>query len=348
MNARKALLSGAKLVGGFWLADRVKPKGLPILCYHGFSLADEHRFRPSLFIRADRFETRLLWLLRNRYKVIPLSEAINRLDNGDVGKREVVITIDDGFYTVGQVGWPILRKYGLPATLYATTYYATHANPIFRLAMQYFFWRTRKTRLRLDDLSPVAHPHEACEVQAEAGLAMMWRVIHWAETAISEDERRTLAKEVATRLEVDYEELQTSRRLSLLKPEELRTLARDGLDIQLHTHRHNLPEDVTGVVREIGDNRDVLRDITGKPLVHFCYPSGIWSKRHWETLSSLGIESATTCWPGINESDTPRLALYRFLDSEDLSQKDFEAELTGFKTIIRTMRGQSNRGTFSY
>jgi peptidoglycan/xylan/chitin deacetylase (PgdA/CDA1 family) len=328
MSLRTSLLAGAKLAGGFWLAERVKPAGIPILCYHGFSMADEHRFRPALFIRPDEFERRLSWLQRNRYKVIPLAEAIERLDRGALGKRELVITIDDGFHSVGKIGWPLLKDYRFPATLYTTTYYAKHPNPIFRLAIQYFFWRTRRSGARFDDLAPVA----------PAGEAAMWPLIHWAESSLTEDARCELARSVAARLDVDYEELRSSRRLSLLTTRELQALASDGLDLELHTHRHNLPEDAGAIEREIADNRGVLQAATDKTLRHFCYPSGVWSRDQWRTLASLGIESATTCTPGFNRPDTPRLALHRFLDSEDLSQRDFEAELTGFKTLLRTLR----------
>lgn len=342
MNARNLVLDGAKLLGGFWLAERARPAGIPILCYHGFSIRDEHRFRPALFIRPEQFERRLLWLLRNRFKVISLSEAIERLDSGAIGRREVVITIDDGFHTVGEIGWPLLRKYGLPATLYATTYYATHQNPIFRLAIQYFFWCTAKERAALGDLCPAVQPRDAAEIKGRAGEALMWQLIRWGEAELSEDERWTLAREVAGRLEVDHEELRSSRRLSLLSPEELQALGREGLDVELHTHRHVLPPEESAIVREIADNRSALAAAAaGRPLVHLCYPSGEWSRRHWPTLSALGIRSATTCIPGFNAPDTPRLALHRFLDSEDLSQRDFEAEITGFKTLLRTIGGRS-------
>jgi len=318
MNARGLALDTAKAIGGFWLADRMRRPGIAILCYHGFSAGDEHRF-----------ETRLKWLRANGYNVIALGEAIERLDRGAFGKRDAVITIDDGFYSVASTGWPLLKKFGMPATLYATTYYSTHANPVFRLAIQYFFWRTRHSGTRFDDLCPGA---------SESGARAMWPLIHWGESHLAESERWPLACRVAERLEVDHEELRRSRRLSLLTPEELRALSKDGLDVQLHTHRHSLPEDAEGVEREISDNRNVLRAVNDRVAVHFCYPSGVWSRRHWGPLERLGVRSATTCLPGFNAQDTPRLALRRFLDSEMCSPRDFEAELTGFKSLMRRMR----------
>jgi peptidoglycan/xylan/chitin deacetylase (PgdA/CDA1 family) len=331
MNARGLVLDTAKAIGGFWLADRMRRPGIAILCYHGFSAGDENRFRPSLFIQPAAFEARLQWLRANRYSVIGLDEAVERLDSGAFGKRDAVITIDDGFFSVGAIAWPLLKKYGMPATLYAATYYCTHANPVFRLAIQYFFWRTGHSETRFDDLCPAA---------SEAGARAMWPLIHWGESHLAESERWALACRVAERLEVDHDELRRSRRLSLLSAEELRALSQDGLDVQLHTHRHNLPEDPEGVEREIGDNREVLRAVNDRVAVHFCYPSGVWSRRHWEPLERLGVRSATTCSPGFNAQDTPRLALRRFLDSDMCSRRDFEAELTGFKSLVRRMGRQ--------
>ena len=43
------------------------------------------------------------------------------------------------------------------------------------------------------------------------------------------------------RLRVDYEGLRETRRLSLMSAKEIRDLALAGIDIQLHTHRHQLP-----------------------------------------------------------------------------------------------------------
>lgn len=348
MEIRAAFFRAAKLLGMFSLINALRKTGLILLCYHGFSIRDEHCFRPSLFMTPQSFERRLLWLLDRGYKVISLAEGLKFLDEGDFGARRVVITIDDGFFSVGQIAWPLLRKYGFPATLYVTTYYSTHQNPVFRLAIQYFLWRTAKSEVWLDGLSPAVKVSGRVAVHEPQMDAVIWALIDWAEASLSESQRWALATTLADRLDVDPEELQSSRRLSLLTPNELAELARDGLDIQLHTHRHRLSENEPEIMQEIKENREVLEPIAGGALSHFCYPSGIWSERHWKTLKALGIRSAATCMPGFNYENTPRLALRRFLDSERLTQLDFEAEIMGIKTAIREMRRGGRKDTFTY
>jgi peptidoglycan/xylan/chitin deacetylase (PgdA/CDA1 family) len=126
-----------------------------------------------------------------------------------------------------------------------------------------------------------------------------------------------------------------------LSSSELAGLHREGLDIQLHTHRHRLPEDPTSVMAEIADNRRVLEPIVGQRLVHLCYPSGVWSEKHWPALKEAGIETATTCEPGINYPTTPMLRLHRFLDGQDVPALDFEAEVSGFKEVARRFFGRA-------
>ena len=81
-----------------------------------------------------------------------LDEALLRLREGKLKGNEIVITIDDGFYSVYALAVPILQKMGFTATIYVTTYYVTHKNPIFRLVIQYIFWKTSLKKLLLNDL----------------------------------------------------------------------------------------------------------------------------------------------------------------------------------------------------
>jgi hypothetical protein len=99
-----------------------------------------------------------------------------------------------------------------------------------------------------------------------------------------------------------------------------------------------LPEDQALVEREILQNRAFLEPLGTTDLKHFCYPSGIWSERHWPSLAALGVATATTCDPGLNYPSTPRLSLRRFLDGENIAQIEFEAELSGFCELLRRAR----------
>jgi peptidoglycan/xylan/chitin deacetylase (PgdA/CDA1 family) len=337
MTRRPVLLNVARHVGMFQLSQRFSSRHLRVLCYHGFSFEDEHLFRPKLFMQAALLAQRMTWLTQHGYGVVSLEEARVRLKEGTLRPKSVVITIDDGFYSVLAIAFPIFKRFGFPVTLYMTTYYCRRANPIFRLVVQYMFWATQKSYLDLGGILP-SHTGRV-EIDGFEEASVEQKIIEHGETVLTEEERVHLAEELGQRLGVSYDQIRNSRKLTLLTEEEVAQLAKDGLDIQLHTHRHHFPGDLDLAGREIADNRSVLAPLTDRPLNHFCYPSGLWSKEHWPLLKSLDIATATTCELGLVTAETPNLAWPRILDADDLHQTTFEAELTGFKSSIRFLKG---------
>ena len=87
---------------------------IPILCYHRFGP------RPSqLAVTPAAFEAQMDYLARNGYHVLPLARVMSFLERGEpIPRRSVVVTIDDGYRSTYDVAFPILRKYGFPATVF--------------------------------------------------------------------------------------------------------------------------------------------------------------------------------------------------------------------------------------
>jgi|APEBP8051073178_1049388.scaffolds.fasta_scaffold05601_3 Polysaccharide deacetylase. len=339
MPLKTTIYSAAKAIGLFQAASHLTRNSLNILCYHGFSFSDEHLFRPKLFQTAELFAQRVRHLQRAGYRSLSLDEGMRRLRAGSLGRKDVVITVDDGFYSVAALAAPILRDAGFTATIYVTTYYVVHNNPIFRIALQYLFWKTAVEVLAADDLLDGAA--KQASTKGEAGEPILWQLIEHGEQQLDEAGRVTLAGELARRLDVDFDEIVASRRLTLMNAAEVADLAGQGFDIQLHTHRHRFPEDAQQARRELDDNRQVLAPLTGgRPLTHLCYPSGEWSPAVWPSLESRGVVTATTCDPGLNTPATPPYALGRFLDFQPIPQIVFEAEVSGFGNLLRRAAGR--------
>jgi len=314
-----------------------------ILCFHGFQIDDEAAFRPKLFMRDSVLKKRLDSIRRYGFPVLPLGSALNGLADGSLPDNALCITIDDGFYSVLDKALPLLKEYGMPATLYLTSYYIAKKTPIFRLVVQYIFWKTSAENLDLSDqawgpISSVSLENEETRNQ------IIWDIIDYGEQDCGEEGRQIICSLLGQRLNIDYAGIIESRILSLMTPEELRALDAGQFDVQLHTHRHRLPTDSeTECRQEIQENKQMLMEILGINKTHLCYPSGIWGEHQWPWLKEEGVESATTCEPGLNTSKTPLLALYRILDQDDLSQIEFEAELFGFSELIRIITGKHTR-----
>ena len=137
MLPKRALLRAARWTGLSMLARRATGAQLRILCYHGLWLAPGAPFGNCLFMTPDRFAARMARLARSGLPVLPLGEAVERLAANRLPRAAVVITIDDGWASTHSHMLPVLERQRLPATLYATTWYAGRDLPVVNVAVDY-------------------------------------------------------------------------------------------------------------------------------------------------------------------------------------------------------------------
>lgn len=335
-TVKRAVLTACAALGAFALARRLTRKRLRILCYHGFSIGDQHEFSPFLFMRPETFQRHLDLIARMRVPVVSLQEGLARLRANAVARAETVITIDDGWKTTLTLAGERLKEARLPATVYVTSYYLGKPVSVFNVALRYMLWRRRG---RVVDVQGV-HPEIDGRVDLTGGhdtIADRW--VDLADTAMDWQQREALLGKLAAALGLDIEEVMADGRFSLLDRREVTRLIDDGIEVELHTHRHRLsPTDFVEVKREVEDNRAVLEPIKGAPCEHFCYPSGLYSENHPEWLAKLGVASATTCEPGLNDSTTDPYLLRRYLARDDAPDIELAAELSGFTEILRQAR----------
>src|ERR1700678_1392960 len=127
---------------------------LLILCYHGISKYDEHDWG-ALYIPPETFRRRMELMAEARCNVLPLCEAVNRLQSGTLPDRAVAITFDDGLHDFFSVAFPIIESFGYPVTLYLTTYYVEFNRPVFDPMCSYLLWNERhKQQLEWPDVFP--------------------------------------------------------------------------------------------------------------------------------------------------------------------------------------------------
>jgi peptidoglycan/xylan/chitin deacetylase (PgdA/CDA1 family) len=300
---------------------------LLILCYHGVSLEDEHQWDPKLYMSEATFARRLAAIRRHGCTVMPLGEAVARLYADDLPDRAVVLTFDDGFFDFKQRVCPVLLRHSFPATVYLTTQRCEHNFPIARLLASYVLWKQRHMILDgrgIAGLRPCTY-----SLLTSADRRRVLEGFCRALTSMRPTEKDAAVRELAARVELDYEALRAQRLLTLMNPAEVADSAAAGFDFQLHTHRHRTPEDPDVLVEELTLNRERITRMTGVTPRHFCYPSGQWRPSFLPRLREQGICSATTSTAALAEAADHALLLPRVLDSGTLSDDEFDAWLTG-------------------
>jgi peptidoglycan/xylan/chitin deacetylase (PgdA/CDA1 family) len=91
---------------------------VPVLVYHQFAEKSTNRMTVS----REAFEAQMQLLKTKGYHVITLEQLVGFVDfSGQLPEKAVVITIDDGWRSTYDIAFPILKKYGYPATLFVYT-----------------------------------------------------------------------------------------------------------------------------------------------------------------------------------------------------------------------------------
>ena len=90
---------------------------VPVLCYHRFGSGGGR-----MSVTPTRFAEQMQWLVDNGYRVVRLAQLGDYLaGRAALPPRAVVVTVDDGYASFHQHAWPVLRRLGLPATLFVYT-----------------------------------------------------------------------------------------------------------------------------------------------------------------------------------------------------------------------------------
>jgi peptidoglycan/xylan/chitin deacetylase (PgdA/CDA1 family) len=346
--AKTIALLGARTCGAYTVVGRSRWRAhrLLILGYHGISLHDENRWRPSLFMPPEVFAERMKAIARMGCNVLPLDIAIDRLQSGTLPPMSVAITFDDGFYNFFAVAYPILKEFGYPATVYQTTFYSGWNKPVFHLLCHYLLWKASGKTI---EAYPFIGRKGLFDLRTEKGInATNFEIWNFARSAgLSSEERQRLAKTLADFVGQDYQKISDQRLFNLMNKEELSQMVKWGVDIQLHTHRHRVPARKDLFLKELMDNQCFLKEIGQEKATHFTYPSGVYRDEVFPWLSEFGIRSATSCETGLVSTGSNLMCLPRFLDTTQISNLEFEAWLCGLREVLLGRLNGRNRRSLS-
>ncbi len=333
-TAKLLTLNVGKSIGVFHALSRSewRKNQLLILAYHGVSLDDEHLWNPDLYLSPEHFRGRMQALKDYGCHVLPLADALQRLESGTLPTCSVVLTFDDGSSDFYARAFPILREFGWPATVYLTSYYSNYNRPVFDTMCSYLLW---KGRGRVMDVKGLLDGIVSLDLRSTSGrenatLAIREFSRRERFSAKSKDE---LLTRMAERLSIDYQAILAKRILHLMSVEELALLAAEGVDIELHTHRHHAPKTRDSFMLELDENRNFITRFTKLPH-HFSYPNGAYADCYDPWLEASDVVSATTCDPGLATTQTDRYRLPRLVDRSSLQSIELEGWISGFSNFL--------------
>ena len=220
-------------------------------------------------ISAEQLE-RQLEVVSETYSFVPLTELVDRLERSLPTRGLAAITFDDGPGSVTENAASVALRRGWPMTFFLPTgaidrqqpaWY--HELPALLLASSGHTFSTGRMTFRLNGSSSIGAALDA--------LTAEFRALNHP----SEVEHRLRA---IRRALLQSDELDPS--LHVLRPltwERVRELSRhEELSFEAHTVTHMAMSRLSAadIHYEMTASRDKIREVTGRPVQHFCYPYG--------------------------------------------------------------------------
>jgi peptidoglycan/xylan/chitin deacetylase (PgdA/CDA1 family) len=242
------------------LALSILRNRFPILVFHR---VPKHVDPLRSFIDSSSFSS-IMTSVASHFNVLPLHEAIERMNNHSLPARALSITFDDGYTDNIHVAFPILQRLGLHATFFISTGYLNDG----------WMWNDGL-------IESVAHAKRSILDLSALGLG-----VH--KVASLEEKRSTIGK-LITKLKYLPPEKRIGNvehilSMASVKPPEtimmtssqVRFLSKNGMEIGGHTVTHPVltAVDDKTAFHEILSNKEHLEDLTGKQLRLFAYPNG--------------------------------------------------------------------------
>ena len=272
-----------------------------ILMYHRFSEKPE----PFKLNGAD-FEKQLNFL-RKKFNPIHLSTYATALvGKTDLPPNSVILTIDDGYLDNYEIAYPLLKKYGVPATIFLATHFVDQHEWLWPLKLLYILQNTAKKQFNLV-LDGRNRRFDVETFQAWHGTQLA--IFNYLRI-MEHKEKNQFLIDLASELAVDVPEKTCGDFLPMTWAQ-IREMHRNGVEFGSHTCTHPIlsRQDGAAIHYETAASKKLIENRLQAPVDSFCYPNGQPEDYNGQVIDAVkkaGYRCAVTTVSGSNNATNSR------------------------------------------
>jgi peptidoglycan/xylan/chitin deacetylase (PgdA/CDA1 family) len=314
-----------------------KKRHLRVITYHRIAeLNQKSGGNPQLISATPSDFERQVAYLTKRYNVVSAKQVMESAVIGaPLPQKAVLITFDDAYCDFKTNAWPILKKFGLPATIFVPTAYPDNPDKLF-------WW----DKLHLSIMSST----KQCLFLSPIGLLLLTdRVTRSRSLRKLQNYIKSLPYIKAMALvdeicaNVGRSEFSNN---NVLGWDELRKLSREGVELGAHTQTHPILDKLpVNQIREeaVGSYLDLKREI-GDVLPIISYPNGNCNAKILKIMQQEGFKLGFTTNDGHNYLGLINpLMLRRTNITLKTSPKIFQLRLMRFFPYVDRLRHRDYR-----
>lgn len=284
-----------------------------ILMYHSVNEVSNERIYAANIVSPVNFAQQMRYLV-SCAQVISLDKYVDCVGNGtQLPAGSVILTFDDGYKDSFTNAYPILRKYGFPATFFLPTAYIGTGKAKWDDRLSYLI---RQSTIK--EFSVESDIWQGSNLFTTPGRREKLKVIDQLVRVlgrVSSLDRQRVLEQVQSQLQVDPGELDTSD--LMLSWQDVQKMSKaTGISFGAHGITHSRLSDlsVEAARWEIIGSKDRIEIAIDRPVKFFSYPFGgpdDFNDQIKNILRSEGFECAVTSIYGRNASGSDLLQLRR-------------------------------------
>jgi len=221
-------------------------------------------------ISQDEFE----WQIANVTKsceVVSFGDFLQRKSRQVSTKNCAVITVDDGYRDFYLYAYPVLKKAGVPATLFVTSDFIHQRIWLWPDKLKYIVQALKPGRYSYifgDTLFDI-------DTNDDARSLVSWQNLSNVCTKLPPVERENLISNFSRAMGIEVPEFPGAE-FAACRWEELREMQVSGIEIGSHTLTHPVLSRIPQVemIQEVRESKDEIERMLGCQISTFCYPSG--------------------------------------------------------------------------
>ncbi len=287
---------------------------VPILAYHRIVDVpdeDEFPFDVELVSASVSAFAEQMTFVRDHYQPITLAALLACVDNAQPPPRgAIVISFDDGFADNYYNAFQILRRLGIPATIFLSTGYIDRQQMFWYEKLTHDVMTTRATQLRLLDEAPLTIGDDA--PARRNVLAMLLRRLK----RVPNQQRLDCLADLDRQLSPP-EDCNGDSRSGPMTWEQVAEMARAGIEFGSHSVTHPVLSmlDPADLDFELQASKASIETVTGIPCQTIAYPVGgaeAFNPRVQRAVQAAGYRLGLTYLSGVDvPADWDPFALHR-------------------------------------
>jgi peptidoglycan/xylan/chitin deacetylase (PgdA/CDA1 family) len=328
--------------GVFALARRIRRSHAVVLTYHGVLSGDDdtYHYLNANFVAAGAFERQMAHIARY-YRPIAMSDLIACYERGTAPPPgSVAVTFDDGFANNGTVAFPILKRYGVPFTIFlATGLIGRERGQLWteRVKRAVFLSSFEQVEFELSGRR-ITFTLRSANEREDAARSI---VVHLKRLSVAD--RDALLERVEATFGRKELQIEDEERYRFLTWDEVRALSAEGVEFGAHTVNHAIVStlDDAQLLLEITESKRAVEAALAKECYAFAYPNGSaadFGRRDQNALRQAGYRCAFALDGGLNGTHPDLFALRRVNISRAFDQPTFEGTLSGLLGAARQLR----------